>query len=486
MDAMIQYYMEETEDMLQKAEECLIRLEMEYSSTDVNELFRIAHTIKGSSQMVGYEDIGDIMHKIEDMLDGARNNSILFDQSIVSLCFKGLDMVKKMLQHKKEQGSQEMMDDFINDATRIKEMIEAFIRANKKGGEKNATEESAKGIVSSLLNKKPKGKNRFYITFFIEEDAPMVSPVFMMILKTIGEIGNLVYSSIGDSYFSELSRDNEIRTFDIILCTDIEEAELYTYFALSYVERINIVDLSRSKLEENDYCFSNGDDISYIIILRVFMKLYNMLFNESKELNISKEELSTIESLYLEAANACGRMKDKNKISTFIRDFNELFLHILKMCDDQWNAEEDFCSNIRTQMVELTERAYNYTKGKHLFRVFKAKKTDFVNRLRNFMDMVDKASTLIILIDLSSLDILGETEVKALIEMKRQMEFHGIETGVIVDGYDARKIINIFDSIKPLEEFHLFKTELDAILGVLYSQDSFHRIMNKIKDVQYK
>jgi len=295
-----------------------------------------------------------------------------------------------------------------------------------------------------------------------------------------------VYSSIGDSYFSELSRDNEIRTFDIILCTDIEEAELYTYFALSYVERINIVDLSRSKLEENDYCFSNGDDISYIIILRVFMKLYNMLFNESKELNISKEELSTIESLYLEAANACGRMKDKNKISTFIRDFNELFLHILKMCDDQWNAEEDFCSNIRTQMVELTERAYNYTKGKHLFRVFKAKKTDFVNRLRNFMDMVDKASTLIILIDLSSLDILGETEVKALIEMKRQMEFHGIETGVIVDGYDARKIINIFDSIKPLEEFHLFKTELDAILGVLYSQDSFHRIMNKIKDVQYK
>jgi len=191
MDAMIQYYMEETEDMLQKAEECLIRLEMEYSSTDVNELFRIAHTIKGSSQMVGYEDIGDIMHKIEDMLDGARNNSILFDQSIVSLCFKGLDMVKKMLQHKKEQGSQEMMDDFINDATRIKEMIEAFIRANKKGGEKNATEESAKGIVSSLLNKKPKGKNRFYITFFIEEDAPMVSPVFMMILKTIGEMGIL-------------------------------------------------------------------------------------------------------------------------------------------------------------------------------------------------------------------------------------------------------------------------------------------------------
>jgi len=55
--------MEETEDMLQRAEECIIRLEMEYSDLDVNELFRIAHTIKGSSYMVGYEDIGKIMHK---------------------------------------------------------------------------------------------------------------------------------------------------------------------------------------------------------------------------------------------------------------------------------------------------------------------------------------------------------------------------------------------------------------------------------------
>jgi len=53
--------------------------------------------------MVEYEDIGNIMHKIEDMLDCARNGSILFDQSIVSLCFEGLDIVKKMLQYKKEQ-----------------------------------------------------------------------------------------------------------------------------------------------------------------------------------------------------------------------------------------------------------------------------------------------------------------------------------------------------------------------------------------------
>lgn len=486
MDTMIQFYMEEAEDLLQKAEECIIRLEMEYSPADVNELFRIAHTIKGSSQMVGYEDIGNIMHKIEDMLDCARNGSILFDQSIVSLCFKGLDIVKKLLQSKKEQESGEMMEDLINDASRITEMVEAFIRANRKKEEEEVSEQTAVGIVSSLLNKKAKGRNKYYITFFIEEDAPMVSPVFLMILKSVEDVGTLVYSSVTDSYFSELHEDDDIKTLDIILCTDIEEAELYTYFALSYIERINIVDLTRSKLEENDYYFNGNDDIAYINILEVFMKLYNTLFGQSKGFKINKEELCTIESLYREAVNACDRMKSKNKISTFIEGLNEFFSFTNKIYEEQLDTNEELCSNIRTQMLKLTERAYKYTKGKHLFRVFKPEKEDFINRLRSFTEMMDKSSTLIILIDLNNLNILHGNEVKALIEIKKQMKAQGIEIGIIAEGSDARRIINIFDSIRPVEEFNLFKSELDAVLWLFQSQDSFHNIIKKVKDVQYE
>jgi len=484
MDTMIQYYMEETEDMLQKAEECLIRLETEYSSVDVNELFRIAHTIKGSSQMVGYEDIGNVMHKIEDMLDCAKNGSILFDQSLVSLCFKGLDIVKKMLQFKKEQGSVEMTEDLINDASRVNEMIEAFISANKKGEQKVAEEQPDMGIVSSLLNKKPIGKNKFYMSFFIEEDAPMVSPVVLMIFKCIEDIGTLVYSSVSDSYFSGCPDENEIKSFDIILCTDVEEAELYTYFDLCYVERINIVDLTRSKLEDNDYYFNNSDNAFYIAVLGVFIKLYNIFFSRSKELSpkelkMNKEEFQIIESLRCKAVNAFDRIKNKNKVSAFIKDFDELFSLVTKMYEGQSAADEELCSNIQDQLLKLIERANNYAKGKHIFRVLKLEKNDFINRLRNFTGMVNKSSTLIIFIDLSNLDILHENEMKALIEVKKQMEENDIKIGIITGGRDAIRIINIFDSIKPVEEFNLFRSELDAILGMLYSQDSFQRIIKK-------
>jgi len=480
----MQLYMEETEDMLQRAEECIIRLEMEYSGLDIDELFRIAHTIKGSSYMVGYEDIGKIMHKIEDMLDCARNGSIQFDQSITSLCFKGLDTVKKMLKYKNEQGSKEIMDGLVCDASRIKEMVEAFVKVNKKEVEKTVTELAELGIVASYLSKKSKGENRYYITFFFEEDAPMISPIILMILNSACEIGTLVYSSIGDDYFSEDSCDNDIKTFEMIIATDINEAELYTYFTLFYIEKINIVDLSRSKVEQRDYSFIDDDNDLYINILMAFMQLYKIVFSLSKEVNISSEDISLIRHLHCQAIKAFDKMK--NKIDDFITDFNEIYSYIIKIYDDQVELDEKLCYNIQMQLVKIMERAYNYAVGKHIVSIFKSGKSNFIIRLRNFIEMLNKNSTLILLIDLSKCAMLNENEVKDLIEIKREIESQNIEFCIIAEGPGGRRIFNIFDSIKSLEEFHVFGSEFHGILSVFDSEDFFNRISEKVKEVQHE
>lgn len=480
----MQLYMEETEDMLQRAEECIIRLEMEYSSADVNDLFRIAHTIKGSSHMVGYEDIGNLMHKIEDMLDCARNGSIPFDQSIVSLCFQGLDTVKKMLLYKKEQGSQEIMEGLVSVASRIKEMVEVFIRVNKKEEEKTVIEEQPElGIVASHLSKEPKGKNKYYITFFFEEDAPMVSPVILMILNCVGDIGTLVYSSIGDDYFSGESCDNDIKTFDIIISTDINEAELYTYFALFYIERINIVDLSRSKVKEKDHSFIDDDHTWHIIILMAFMKLNKIVFSLSKEFKINKEDIDIMRSLYSQAINAFGKMKNKKIINNFIEDFNGVYNHITKIYEEEVMADEKLRSSMEKQLINAIEGVYEKSKGKHIVSIFKSEKNGFISRLKNFIEKLNKSSTLVLLIDLSKLTILREDEVKDLIEIKKQLESQDIEIGIILEGPHTRKIINIFDSIKQVEEFSVFRSEHHAVLWIFQSEDFFDKISKRVKDL---
>jgi len=486
VDAMIQLYMEETEDMLQKAEECIMRLEIEYSDIDINELFRIAHTIKGSSHMVGYADIGNLMHKIEDMLDCVRNGSIIFDMSIVSLCLEGLDAVKKMLQYKNEQGSQEIMDNIIKNASRINEMIEEFISFNKKEEEKAIIIEPEIGIVSSCLNKGPKGRNKYYITFFMEEDVPMVSPVLMMILNTVNDVGSLLYSSVGDSYFSGSCGDEEIKTFDIILSTDIDEAEMYTYFSLFYIEKINIVNLSRSTVEENDYSFIENDDTLYVIILKTLMKLYKIVFVISKEFKINKEDIYIMQSLHSASVKAFNKIKNTNAIHNFIIDFNGLHNNIIEICDGQLEADEEFCKHIREKLIDLIERFYQYSKGKYIFSVFKSEEDGFISKLKKFIEMLNKTSTIILLINLGELTVMDENQVKDLIEIKRQLESKDIEIGIILGGLNDRKIVNIFDSIKQVEEFHVYRSELHAILGIFNSDESIDRINRKLKDVHYE
>lgn len=478
MDTLIQSYMEETEDMLQKAEECIIRLETNYSLADVNELFRIAHTIKGSSHMVGYEDIGNLMHSIEDMLDLVRNESISFDQSIVSLCFTGLDLVKKMLQGKTGSCSLDFTEEVEETSSKLREKIEHFKKHNKKEKDKKVIEHNEVGIVSGLLMKEHKGKYKYYITFIIEEDAPMVSPVLMIIFKSIEDIGTLVYSSVTDQFFSGEESDSNRRIFDFILCTDVEEVELYTYFALFYVEKINIINISRSIHEKNDYYYGETDYTPYIVVLKVIMQLYQLMFKESDEMHLEQEEMQKlVKEWSKQAVDAFGKMKNKDKLDTYIESFQVSIESIVK--GDNASLDGNSLKKQQDRIIKIIERLYMQTKGKYIIRIIKSEKGNFIQGLKNFLGLVNKHSTLIILMDISNLDILYENELKEIIEIYKELHEQGIEVGLISDGPHVRRMVNIFDSIKPVCNLTLFTSELEAILGLFHAEDSYQRIMNR-------
>jgi two-component system chemotaxis sensor kinase CheA len=479
MDAMIQTYMEETEDMLQRAEECIIRLEMEYSSVDINELFRIAHTIKGSSHLVGYEDIGNLMHSIEDLLDCVRKDAILFDQRIVSISFDGLDIVKRILKGRAELCSEEVLHEYGKDASRICKIIESFINTNKKDtviNDRTVMEQEETGVVSALLKQKPRGRNKYYITIFIEEDAPMISPVLMMIMKAIEDIGTLIYSGITDSHLNE--SNTEIRTFDMILCTDVEEVELYTYFALFYVEKINVINLNRSVVESNDYYFSEPEHTTYIILMKAIMKLYQLAFQQC---NDSKEEELYIKKLQRETTNAISRINNMESSKRYSMEFNRLFNQTKKILKGKTKGNEKGRTINQGRVIKLIERLYNETKGRYIVRIICPERDNFMNRLKSFLGTVKKSTTLIILIDISKLNRLHEDEVKELIEINKELMDQGIESEMVANGPVSRRIINIFDSIKEIYDFKVYPTELDAILGIFHREDSFHKLMERIE-----
>lgn len=77
-DSMLEMYLFESTTLLDQLDEILLQSEKDgnLSSDNVNEIFRIMHTIKGSSAMMEFDTITHVSHKLEDLFYVIRDNGI--------------------------------------------------------------------------------------------------------------------------------------------------------------------------------------------------------------------------------------------------------------------------------------------------------------------------------------------------------------------------------------------------------------------------
>ena len=78
MEGMLDTYLFETNSLLDRLDEMLVADEKigDFSLDDVNEIFRIMHTIKGSSAMMEFGSLAEIAHHIEDLFFYIRDKGI--------------------------------------------------------------------------------------------------------------------------------------------------------------------------------------------------------------------------------------------------------------------------------------------------------------------------------------------------------------------------------------------------------------------------
>ena len=70
-------FLEESREHLQTLNSCLLELEHSPEDPDVlNEIFRSAHTIKGMSATMGFTEIAELTHEMENVLDLLRKNQL--------------------------------------------------------------------------------------------------------------------------------------------------------------------------------------------------------------------------------------------------------------------------------------------------------------------------------------------------------------------------------------------------------------------------
>ncbi|MEC1179333.1 chemotaxis protein CheA [Metasolibacillus meyeri] len=94
----LEMFIEESKEHLQACSEHLLELEKNPADLSiVNEIFRSAHTLKGMSATMGFEDLADLTHKMENVLDAIRNAKIQVTPEILDVVFESVDHLEEMV-----------------------------------------------------------------------------------------------------------------------------------------------------------------------------------------------------------------------------------------------------------------------------------------------------------------------------------------------------------------------------------------------------
>ena len=96
-------FLEEATDLLEEANENILRAESEGDLGLFNAVFRGIHTIKGSAGGFGFDEISDFAHHLETLLDKLRNGELKIDGDITDLLLKGIDTLFEMVDYAKDK-----------------------------------------------------------------------------------------------------------------------------------------------------------------------------------------------------------------------------------------------------------------------------------------------------------------------------------------------------------------------------------------------
>lgn len=253
MSQYLEIFIDESKEHLQAINEQL--LELEKAPEDmaiVNEIFRSAHTLKGMSATMGFDDLANLTHQMENVLDGIRNHKIAVTPEILDVVFQAVDHLEAMIMAIAAGG----------DGKRdVKEVVEQLKRIEQ--GEVPSSAERPSNTFSVPLRQtygefeynvlqqsKEQGFSAYEIRVKLRADCLLKSARVYMIFEALNEAGEVIKSTPPVEMLEEEQFDQE---FLLTVVTKQSAEQLYErLMKVSEVEEVEVVPLDIDRRKETD------------------------------------------------------------------------------------------------------------------------------------------------------------------------------------------------------------------------------------------
>lgn len=209
MNQYLDVFIDESKEHLQAINDNLLELEQNPENIDiVNEIFRSAHTLKGMSATMGYEDLANLTHKMENVLDAIRNHKITVTTELLDIVFRSVDDLEAMVVSIAEGG------DGKRDVTEIVELLKALESGKSPASSVNKaqpTKERATDTTNSsestdndlfdqyelavLRDSMAQGFTPYKLTVTLQETCMLKAVRVYMIFQIIEQLGEVIKSN---------------------------------------------------------------------------------------------------------------------------------------------------------------------------------------------------------------------------------------------------------------------------------------------------
>lgn len=341
----IRAFLDEVDEQLELFEENILKLEQNVNNDEIiKTLFRVAHTLKGSSAAVGFEKMKILTHEMENVLDKIRSGKIKVIKPVIDVLFRCLDELKTL----KEEFSSNRNDikaditltlselhKYMSDDQLLKETINPKI--NKEFKLDLEQQIQAQQAVAS-------GLNVFVCEVKLKKDCVMKTVRAFLVLNFLNQLGTVIKS---EPDITDMNDNIDVESISYLLITEFDKEELKVKVLdrMLEIESFNAdsFDLSLMHRQSDNGCNvtkSNGYERQNTNetknkanqTVRVDIGRLEKMMEMVGELVIEKSRITQIVSLLHERYNSDNSFEDLEEISNQIsRITNELQELVLKV-----------------------------------------------------------------------------------------------------------------------------------------------------------
>ncbi|MCQ2905316.1 chemotaxis histidine kinase/response regulator CheAY2 [Helicobacter pylori] len=147
-------------EMNEQLDQDLVELEHNPEDLDLlNRIFRVAHTIKGSSSFLNLNILTHLTHNMEDVLNRARKGEIKITPDIMDVVLRSIDLMKTLLVTIRDTGS-DTNNGKENEIEEAVKQLQAITSQNLEGAKETSGTKEALKEVKEEIKEKAKEENK--------------------------------------------------------------------------------------------------------------------------------------------------------------------------------------------------------------------------------------------------------------------------------------------------------------------------------------